>query len=141
MTHKVQVAIKAPVAVVPLNKPDRLNALDFEMWEDIRRAAEALDASADVRVAILTGAGGAFCAGLDLKAGSTLSLPPDLSPAALDGGDHGDPAGLEAREAGLEVGHVLPDVRHRLGRREVRGQAERAAGLEVGAGAERPAGP
>src|SRR3990172_11558829 len=80
MTDKVQLEIKGPVAVVTLNKPDRLNALDFEMWEDIRRAAEALDASADVRVAILTGAGGAFCAGLDLKAGSTLSLPPDLSP-------------------------------------------------------------
>ena len=81
MTDKVQLEIKAPVAVVTLNKPDRLNALDFEMWEDIRQAAEALDASADVRVAILTGAGGAFCAGLDLKAGSTLSLPADLSPA------------------------------------------------------------
>ncbi len=80
MTDKVQLEIKAPVAVVTLNKPDRLNALDFEMWQDIRQAAEALDASADVRVAILTGAGGAFCAGLDLKAGSTLSLPADLSP-------------------------------------------------------------
>ncbi|MBI4587958.1 MAG: enoyl-CoA hydratase/isomerase family protein [Candidatus Rokubacteria bacterium] len=82
MTEKVQLEIKAPLAVVTLNKPDRLNALDFEMWEDIRQAAEALDQNPEVRVAILTGAGRAFCAGLDLKkAGSALNLPPNLSPA------------------------------------------------------------
>ena len=68
----MQVEIKAPVATITLNKPERLNALDFEMWEDIREAAEAVDHAADVRVAVLTGAGGAFCAGLDVKAGSTL---------------------------------------------------------------------
>lgn len=72
MTTKVQVEIKAPVATITLNKPERLNALDFEMWEDLREAAEAVDGAADVRVAVLTGAGGAFCAGLDVKAGSTL---------------------------------------------------------------------
>jgi 2,4-dienoyl-CoA reductase (NADPH2) len=73
MTDTVQVEIKAPVATITLNKPDRLNALDVQMWDAIGQAAEAVDAARDVRVAILRGAGGAFCAGLDVKAGSTLS--------------------------------------------------------------------
>jgi enoyl-CoA hydratase/carnithine racemase len=82
MTDTVLLEIKAPVAAITLNKPQRLNALDFEMWEAIGQAAAAIDANTEVRVALLTGAGGAFCAGLDVKAGSTLSeLRLDGSPA------------------------------------------------------------
>ena len=73
MAPSVRIEIEAPVATITLNKPERLNALDLEMWEGIRRAAVAIDAAPDVRVAILTGAGSVFCAGLDVKAGSTLS--------------------------------------------------------------------
>ena len=81
MTDKVQVEIKAPVATITLNKPERLNALDFEMWEGIGEACRAVDAAPDVRVAVLMGAGGCFCAGLDVKAGSTLNqLGLDASP-------------------------------------------------------------
>jgi enoyl-CoA hydratase/carnithine racemase len=82
MTDTVQVEIKAEVATITLNKPERLNALDFAMWEGIREAAEAVDGARDVRVAILQGAGGAFCAGLDVKAGSTLSGLEGDSPAS-----------------------------------------------------------
>jgi enoyl-CoA hydratase/carnithine racemase len=78
MTDKVQVEIKGDVATITLNKPERLNALDNEMWHGIGEACRAVDAAPDVRVAILMGAGGCFCAGLDVKAGSTLS-------GALDG--------------------------------------------------------
>src|SRR5437667_460746 len=39
MTSKVQVEIKAPVATITLNKPERLNPLDLEVWEGIREAA------------------------------------------------------------------------------------------------------
>lgn len=81
MTDKVQVEIKAPVATITLNKPERLNALDVEMWHGVAAACRAVEAAADVRVAVLTGAGGAFCAGLDVKAGSTLGSLPDGSPA------------------------------------------------------------
>jgi enoyl-CoA hydratase/carnithine racemase len=82
MTDKVQVSIQAPVATITLNKPERLNALDVEMWEDLARACRAVDAAPGVRVAILTGAGGCFCAGLDVKAGSTLARPgPEEFPA------------------------------------------------------------
>src|SRR2546429_9693915 len=72
MTSKVQVEIKAPVATITLNKAERLNALDTEVWEGIREAAEAVDGAPGVRAVILQGAGGAFCAGLDVKAGSAL---------------------------------------------------------------------
>ena len=36
MTSKVLVEIKAPVATITLNKPERLNAVDVEVWEGIR---------------------------------------------------------------------------------------------------------
>jgi len=49
MTSKVQVEIKAPVATITLNKPERLNALDTEVWEGIRDAAEAVDGAPGVR--------------------------------------------------------------------------------------------
>ncbi|HYB41873.1 MAG TPA: enoyl-CoA hydratase-related protein [Candidatus Methylomirabilis sp.] len=82
MSEKVQVDVKAPVATITLNKPDRLNALDVEMWEAVGEAARAIDADPGIRVAILMGAGGAFCAGLDVKAGSTMTgLGADGSPA------------------------------------------------------------
>ena len=45
MTDKVQVEIKSPVATITLNKPDRLNALDVEMWEGIADAAAQVDAA------------------------------------------------------------------------------------------------
>jgi enoyl-CoA hydratase/carnithine racemase len=81
MTEKVQVEIKGDVATIMLNKPERLNALDNEMWHGIGEACRIVDAAPDVRVAVLMGAGGCFCAGLDVKAGSTLSTTlEDMSP-------------------------------------------------------------
>ena len=82
MTSKVLVEFKAPVATITLNKPERLNAVDVEVWEGIRDAAVAVDEAPGVRVAILQGAGGAFCAGLDVKAGSTLGELNAGSPAS-----------------------------------------------------------
>jgi len=81
MTSKVLVEIKAPVATIMLNKPERLNAVDVEVWEGIREAAIAVDAAPGVRAVVLEGAGGAFCAGLDVKAGSTLGRLDEGSPA------------------------------------------------------------
>jgi len=81
MADKVQLEINGHVATITLNKPERLNALDVEMWEAIGDAASSIDATRDARVCILKGTGGAFCAGLDVKAGSTLSaLDVDGSP-------------------------------------------------------------
>ena len=54
-------------AVVTLNRPQAMNALSRELRSAIAETFDALEADPNVRVAILTGAGRAFCAGLDLK--------------------------------------------------------------------------
>lgn len=54
--------------VVTMNRPDARNALSAEMMDIMRAAWDRVNGDPDIRVAILTGAGGAFCAGADLKA-------------------------------------------------------------------------
>jgi enoyl-CoA hydratase len=55
------------VARLTLNRPERLNALTWDLMEELREALRAIAADHDVRSLILTGAGRGFCAGLDLK--------------------------------------------------------------------------
>ncbi|MAT93040.1 MAG: enoyl-CoA hydratase [Halioglobus sp.] len=55
-------------AVLTLNRPDARNALSPQLLQDLCVAFRDLQADAQVRAVILTGAGSAFCAGLDLKA-------------------------------------------------------------------------
>ena len=55
------------VATVTLNRPTAMNALSRELRTAIAETFNALEADKNIRVAILTGAGKAFCAGLDLK--------------------------------------------------------------------------
>ena len=54
------------VAVVTLNRPERLNALSHALLVDLRGQLQELEADTDVRVIVLTGAGRAFSAGADL---------------------------------------------------------------------------
>jgi 2-(1,2-epoxy-1,2-dihydrophenyl)acetyl-CoA isomerase len=56
------------VAWVTLNRPDKLNALNPQLIEDLRAAAAAIDADPEVRAVLLTGAGRAFSSGADLSA-------------------------------------------------------------------------
>jgi enoyl-CoA hydratase len=63
------------IAVLTLNRPDALNALSRALRAEIAAAFEQIQADAEVRVAILTGAGRAFSAGIDLKElGSSASM-------------------------------------------------------------------
>ncbi len=57
----------AGFAVLTLNRPQAMNALSRELMTALADAIDALAARPEVRVLILTGAGRAFCAGLDLK--------------------------------------------------------------------------
>lgn len=62
----IEVARAGRVATVTLNRPDQLNAWDWQMHRELRHAYAALDADDDVRAIVLTGAGRAFCAGASL---------------------------------------------------------------------------
>jgi enoyl-CoA hydratase/carnithine racemase len=54
------------VATITLNRPDRLNALTFEIYDELRNSFRALNSEADVRVVVVTGCGKAFCSGGDV---------------------------------------------------------------------------
>ena len=56
------------VLIVTMNRPAARNALSGPMLELMRQAWDTVDADPDIRACVLTGAGGAFCAGADLKA-------------------------------------------------------------------------
>jgi enoyl-CoA hydratase len=64
------------VLVVTMNRPEAKNALSAEMMQGMREAWDRVDSDDGIRVAVLTGAGGTFCAGADLKA-MTQSHPGD----------------------------------------------------------------
>jgi enoyl-CoA hydratase len=59
------------VAIVTIERPERRNAVDRETAQGLYDAFKAFDADEDLDVAVLTGRGGYFCAGADLKAIST----------------------------------------------------------------------
>jgi enoyl-CoA hydratase len=68
VTSTVRSEADGPVAVVTIDRPEVRNAVDGPTADALREAFEAFDADDARAVAVLTGAGGAFCAGADLKA-------------------------------------------------------------------------
>jgi enoyl-CoA hydratase/carnithine racemase len=67
------------VAAVTLDRPDKLNALTFEAYADLRDLLVELPQRGDARVLVVRGSGRAFCSGGDVNEiiGATLSMPPD----------------------------------------------------------------
>lgn len=78
------------VLIVTMNRPESRNALSGEMLQIMVEAWDRVDNDPDIRVCILTGAGGYFCAGMDLKA-ATAKPPGDsfadgsYDPSRIDG--------------------------------------------------------
>jgi enoyl-CoA hydratase/carnithine racemase len=66
----VEYAVEDGVATITLNRPDKLNALNGEMYAGLLAALDQTDADDSVRAVIVTGAGRAFCAGADLSGGA-----------------------------------------------------------------------
>ena len=71
-------SVESGVARLSLNRPRRKNALNMAIIEAVAEAAEALHGREDVRVLVLTGEGGSFCSGADLK---------DNAAVIMEGGD------------------------------------------------------
>jgi enoyl-CoA hydratase len=67
MADTVLLQVEEHVALVTLNRPEARNALNSEMLARFAAVMHEVEQSGDVDVVILTGAGRAFCAGLDLK--------------------------------------------------------------------------
>jgi enoyl-CoA hydratase/carnithine racemase len=67
-----------PIARIILNRPEVLNAEDMAFLADLTEAIHRLRDDREARVAVVTGAGRAFCAGVDLKALSSGRLDPSF---------------------------------------------------------------
>lgn len=68
----LSVGMDGPVATVRLNRPDKANAMNLAMWQELRQAFEWIDATPAARVAVLEAEGSIFCAGIDLQMLVTL---------------------------------------------------------------------
>jgi enoyl-CoA hydratase len=68
MSDEVQVVRRGPIQIITINRPAAKNALNLAVATGVRDAVDQLDADEELRVAILTGAGGNFSSGMDLKA-------------------------------------------------------------------------
>lgn len=78
-----------PVLTITLNRPDRRNAVDGPMAAELKGAFEAFEADDDLEVAVLTGAGGTFCAGADLTSVNDPSRRHELDPSGAGSGPMG----------------------------------------------------
>ena len=83
--------IRDHVGWLTLNRPDRLNALSWEMIQELRHFFASLEEDLDIRVVVVRGAGRGFCAGLDLQStpGFEGESMPDKGAAT-----HFDPRGF-----------------------------------------------
>lgn len=85
MSEVVRVERADSIAIVTLNRPEAMNALSQALRRALAAAIGTLDADPEIRVLVLTGAGGrAFCAGLDLKELGAVA-------GALDAGSADEP--------------------------------------------------
>lgn len=75
MSDAVLVSKENGVMTVTINRPEAKNAINKQVAEGISAAMDELDSNPELQVAILTGAGGSFCSGMDLKAFLTGETP------------------------------------------------------------------
>ncbi|MDT0275218.1 crotonase/enoyl-CoA hydratase family protein [Blastococcus sp. DSM 46792] len=78
MSDEVLLDRRDGVLIITINRPEARNALNKAVADAVAAAADELDSSDDLRVGVLTGAGGTFSSGMDLKAfvrGETPSIP------------------------------------------------------------------
>ena len=89
MSHLELTYPRPDIAVLTLNRPEKLNALNYELVEEFHSALDELGANNHCRVVVLTGAGRGFCSGLDLT---------DPSPQQAGGGTEFPRSGMRWQE-------------------------------------------
>lgn len=78
----LSIRVQDAVAIVELNRPEKANAMEEAMWQEIRQVMHWADAATEIRVVILRGAGRHFTAGIDLAMlGSINAQIHDADPA------------------------------------------------------------
>ena len=78
MSDEILTERRGRVLVITINRPESRNAVNLAVSQGLADAVDELDDSADLSVAVITGAGGNFCAGMDLKAfaaGEVFAIP------------------------------------------------------------------
>lgn len=71
--QRIQLEFDGPVAIITFARPEKLNALDIAMLQELEAACDKVEAEASVRAVVMTGAGKAFSAGGDIKAWASMS--------------------------------------------------------------------
>lgn len=74
-TDEIRIEIDEGVATFTMNRPERRNALTQPMLDGLARGLAAVETDDEVGVVVLTGAGGAFCSGGDVKAMAQQNAP------------------------------------------------------------------
>ena len=83
MTDKILVDQRGGVGTITFNNPTKLNAVSLEMWEAVDAALDRFEADPDIRILVLTGAGGkAFVSGADIS--KFESAPPKEAVASYN---------------------------------------------------------
>jgi len=86
---RVAVSLSDHIACIEMIREDKLNALDPAMFDALIEAAEWLGGQTEARVAVLTGRGRMFCAGLDFGSFAAMAGDGDTGATALEPRTHG----------------------------------------------------
>jgi len=78
MSDRIKIEIQGHVAIVSLNRPEKKNALDYQMFDAIVECQTAIQENKSIRAVVLTGAGDCFSAGMDLA-----NFNPNMAEAAM----------------------------------------------------------
>ncbi|MDB5430166.1 MAG: hypothetical protein JWP35_1282 [Caulobacter sp.] len=103
MSDAVITTVEEGVAIVTLNRPDRMNAVNYDLMAALTPAIQAVANDPEVGCVVVTGAGRGFCAGGDLKEGA--STPAHLQPKR---------PGAETRGARLRLGAEASRLLHEM---------------------------
>lgn len=108
LTHDIEDG----VLTITLNRPDKLNAFTVTMADELEQSFREVNDNDDVRAIIVTGAGRAFCAGMDLSVGGNVfGLDETKQPTLADIEDLASPEMKDVRDTGGRVSLAIHDCR------------------------------